>query len=1712
MLVKAGARASAGGNTTVQALEQSVEIPGMFNFFRVGDTRINLVDNERFEPEQVLTVTLSTPVDETELRKNFAVYLLPKEGPKGEKSTRHRGKVIPPRWSGPGQVDASVLAASEKLPVALIPNELDASDTYNFKFSADVGRQIYFTLNKGTKSAGAYLLAQPYLNVLDVPPYQQSVKIMHQGAILSLAGERKLSIMARSTPAIKFEIGRVIPGQMNHLVMRMANFQNPALQDYTFNEDAIVERFTATRGLASDEVTGGSGAKTQYTSIDFGRYLNEGESASNKRGLFLLKVRGWDPEEKRETGSQDARFILVTDLGFMVKKLADRSQVVFVQSIKGGTPVAGARVEIIGRNGLPVVTATTDASGTADIPDLKDFTAEKEPVGYVVRHGNDLSFMPYRSFDRTLNYSRFDTGGVEIDATEEKLTAYLFSERGIYRPGDEFHVGMIVRGQDWQTPLDGVPVEAEVTDARGVSIYKEKLKLSREGFLEIAYRTEETSPTGSYTATLYTVKDGLRGGFLGSTTLRVEEFLPDQMKIHAALSSQAAEGWVSPEGIKGLVSLRNLFGTPAESRRVTGSISLSPVFPSFRKWKDYQFHDPLLAKRGFDERLPETETNEKGEAEFDLDLARFEKASYRLTFYSEGFAAAGGRAVSAAAAVSVSPLKHMVGFKPESRLDYLKKDSVSSVQLVAVGPNVEAVELPGVEADLIEIKYVSVLTKQNDGTFKYESVKKEKSVSKQTITLAKGGLKYPLPTKAPGDFAIVLREGGSTELNRIDFHVAGKTNAMQKLEKSAELGLKLSKTDYGQDEEIELEITAPYTGSGLITIEREKVFAHKWFKTTTTSSVQRIRVPRTLEGGGYVNVAFVRGLDSREIFTSPLSYGVAAFSVSRARRTNPVELTVPELIKPGETLKIGYQAKQAGKIAIFAIDEGILQVAAYKTPDPLAHFFKKRALQVETRQLLDLILPEFSVVKAVSATGGDADESALGKNLNPFKRKRDKPVAYWSGIIDADTQPHEITYVVPDYFNGTIRVMAVAVSESAVGVAESKLAVRGDFVITPNVPLLATPGDEIEIGVAVANNVEGSGPSASVKLKLATSEHLEVIDGAERTLTVGEGRESSTHYRVRAKNHLGSANLTFVATSGKTSGRASIDLSLRPSQPYVTLLTSGFVRSGSNDVAASRKMYPNFRTREVAVSLLPLGLSHGLIKFLTEYPYGCTEQLVSKAFPAVVLRNRPEFGFAPDKVEKNLKETIRVLRSRQNADGAFGVWAAESQPSMFYTAYAYHFLTEAKEKGHPVPKELVERVEDYAKALLKKDPAGLWEARFHAYFAYLLARNGILVTNDLAALRKQVEKRFKDAWKTDLTAAYLAATYSLYKQDSEARNLFSGLKMGLPQQVDYEHYYDRFVFDAQYLYLAARHFPAEFREIKGDQIQAIVQPIVEGSYNTISSSYAILALDAYVAQVDQTGMQSLTLTELLAGGKQNVLQIPQTAFPKLALSNEAEKLRLAESGGLNLFYQLTEAGFDLSPPLSEMRKKIEVFREITDENGSQVSKASLGEQYFVHVRVRALERGGVPHAAIVDMLPSGFEVVMERSEAVQLDNRQEGSGAQPQGDEGEGEVMHESEGDEGARNDAFDSLRVSHAGEYATRSPAGRISAEGTSWEPEYVDVREDRVLLFGHVSDSSQEFVYKVRAVNKGSFNIPPIYAESMYDRTVQARGLGGKIGVEGK
>ncbi|HET9448417.1 MAG TPA: hypothetical protein VFO35_19260, partial [Steroidobacteraceae bacterium] len=578
--------------------------------------------------------------------------------------------------------------------------------------------------------------------------------------------------------------------------------------------------------------------------------------------------------------------------------------------------------------------------------------------------------------------------------------------------------------------------------------------------------------------------------------------------------------------------------------------------------------------------------------------------------------------------------------------------------------------------------------------------------------------------------------------------------------------------------------------------------------------------------------------------------------------------------------------------------------------------------------------------------------------------------------------------------------------------------------------------------------------------------------------TIAEGREGSVRFRLRTRDELGPANLTFSARTGTAGASRRIDLSVRPATPYMTKIRAGALPRGQREMAIDRTLYPHYRKLEAGASMLPLQFAHGFVSYLGRYPYSCTEQIVSQAMPAILLKARPEFGYVRKDPGADIVGLVGELRARQGDNGAYKLWPGSDQVVEFVALYAQHFLLEAAERDEPAPGDIIASGNNFLRTIAARDGDNITDERQTAYAIYLLTRQGQRMSTEIAAARKRLEGRYRGQWEQDLTAAWLAASLDLMRQDRDAGQLIGRTRFGLGAHHDT--YNDPMTRDALLLYVIARHFPERLRDVPKETLGILAQRVNDNYYHSLSAGTTLLALDAY-ASATQGAARNLSLAEVLKDKRVRTLDLAEVTFPKTAFSDQATALRFINNSELNAYYTIEESGFDRKPPLEAIRQNFEVLRDYTDANGRPLTSIGMGQQIDVHLKFRAISREYVSSVALVDLLPGGFELVVPSQEAQTPFL----------------EASAESEVGGGYNEES------AYTGWHC------QVCIGGTTARMQYADMREDRVVFYVEASKDMSEIVYRIKATNVGDYVIPPAYGEAMYERNVVGRSAAGKMRV---
>ena len=1643
----------AAGNGATQKLTAHTTVESADILFKVASIATTAADDTNGNARQLVLVDMTAAAqNKTNWAKYVEIYLLPEFKDDDEKSdnrTHH--------WAA-DEITDDVLRGAEKMTTTRA-DFVTPAGVYQYAFPYAVSdtrdRFIYIRVLAGLKSESGFTVKNVASRVMTVPYPPRTVQIAGSGALLSLGGDKKLAIMARGgVTAAYVNLYKIKSSEINHLISQTYNIfsENIEFKSWSFGTDDMSIVFNKKIPFADASMT-----RTNYASVNLGDYLDR---TQDKTGIFVIQTGA----DENAADVSDRRLILLTDLGIIRKLSTSDASALFVVQLSDGAPAADVEISILGRNGNAVWAGRTDENGRADLPVLSwdEYRGAREPVAIVARRGTDVSFIPYNATAPTVDYSKFDVDGV-YSYGNAPLNAFIFTDRGIYRTGENMVIGGIVKNKSFKS-LAGIPVRLEIRDPRGRDAYAKTFSAAHDGMFDIKYDIPATAPTGEYQIHLYSL-DARNNidSTLGGTTFRVADFVPDNLKITATIVDASDNGWISPDNMRANVSLRNLFGTPATDKRISVHASLRPTNFTFPGYTDYKFTTNFVSGTGLSDRtardaqtftidLPDVRTDDNGAASFDIAFNdTIPMGTYTLAITAQGFEGDSGRSVRAAATTRVSGAKYLVGYRATGDLAYISRGAARNVHLVALDHTGTPAAATGLRMRLVRRENLTSLVKDYSGYYKYQTVTRDKIINQSPIDIPVTGRTLRLDTDAPGTYFVQILDVADKTLANIEYFVAGNQNTEMKSDTNAELKVKLSATEYKPGEKIAVSITAPYAGTGLVTIERDRVYAYKWFHADTTTSVQHITVPDDFFGTGYVNVSFVRSITSHDIFTNPYAYAVAPFSVNLDERRINVKLDVPDVVRDHK-LNIKYTTNSDARMMIFAVNTGILQVAKYTVPQPLKYFFQKSALQVTTYQTLSLLLPEYKILREFAKTGGgDVGPDAMEQILNnPFARRALPPVAFYSGIIDVTANtPGEIKFNLPEYFNGAVRVFAVATNTTAMGSADTTVTVQSPVVISMSAPTVVAPGDKFNISGVISNLTDGTGADAIAHISARASDNLKLGNATEK-IAIPENTERLFVINVLAGDKLGNAQITLnaeIMADGAFKSRASAtsDISIRPTTAFRTTARTGIISDTTTRIRTKpTPMFPDNASRELVISGNASVLMRPLVLYLENYDFPCTEQIVSAAIPYVIAPNDAILGTRYSNSRTHIDDTIRTLQSRQAADGSFELWpntasvdvaiarnTADDAMVAETTAYVAQFLTIARAAGFTVPRDMHERAIDFLRDYAGGTITDTASARAVAHAIFVITQNNFVTTNYINLFQEYADKNIKN-WQRDLMGTYIAAAYKIMHQDAQADALVAKYRTS---DDDFEYagmFTNNVANDAMHNYIVRNYFATT-----PDMTKSMQKYLDGGNYDSFTAAAMIMGLHGMTS--DGT-IANITVS---ADGEKLSGTVADSAL-RITVPQNAARIEIkcpACTDTAAPYYSLIARGYPITDV--DASNGMTVSREYLDSAGNRITSAKIGDVVTVRVFARARGTDIVPNVAITDLLPGGFVV--------------------------DGDV----------------------------------------NGDANFTQVRDDRVVIFADVSRSGELFEYTAQLTTSGEFSVPPIHAESMYNPGINATGDMSKFTV---
>ncbi|SEP98831.1 hypothetical protein SAMN05428969_1426 [Devosia sp. YR412] len=1331
---------------------------------------------------------------------------------------------------------------------------------------------------------------------------------------------------------------------------------------------------------------------------------------------------------------QATQWFIVTDLGLTTIE-GDDGVHAFVRGLSDAQPIADATVRLVAVNNEVLGEATTDADGRAVFaPGLARGTGGRAPQLLVA----ETTDGDYAFLDLTRPAFDLTDRGVEGRPSPGPLDVFATTERGVYRPGEVVYLTALLRDER-ANAVTGLPLTLEVERPDGVVATREVLKDEGAGGYFAALPMVSEAMRGSWTARLYADP---KAEALSSTTFLVEDFEPERLAFEVTAADAPFEAGATSEID---VAAKYLYGATAPGLNIEADAIISPTttLADFPGYTFGRLDDTIETTR---EPLGVVgTTDESGNAVAEVTLPETQVTTRPLTAQLLlRLVDSNGRSIERSISRPVLADGNRIGIKPSfSDATGLAEGSEARFDIIAVSPEGEAVATSGLDWSISRVE-TNYQWYRNGSAWQWEAITTTREVATGTAETPDGG---PASIGANVDWGLYRVEVNGDDTSASYEFYAGYYYADAGSDTPDTLQVALDKPAYKVGDTANLKLDPQFAGTALIMVVDNRVIAMQAVDVPEGGTTVPLDVTAEWGPGAYVTAILYRPSDAAEKRMPSRALGLAFADVDPGDRQLDVTLDTPSETLPRQsfttTVDLGnLAAGETAYVAVAAVDLGILNLTNFKVPDPDGWYFGQRQLGMDVRDLYGSLIDPTQGLAGAMRSGGDGGSSRTGT-----PPATSVLVALHSGIVQVDAEGKAtVTFDMPD-FSGTVRVMAMAWSETSVGHASADVIVRDPVVVTLSPPRFMRVGDESRLLVEIDNI---SGAAGSYGVALSTGEGIATPSGSN-DVTLAQGERTSLDLKLNGMQ-IGDwpVVLNITAPDGTTQTKELL-LGVRPISAPVTQSRLLPIKAGDS-VTVGNEFFDSYlaNTGKMTLAIGPLARLDvpGLLLSLDRYPYGCAEQLSSRALPLLYLNDVAKLiGLGG---EEELKDTVTLaiadILSKQTSGGGFGLWGPFDGGDLWLDGFVTDFLLRAKAAGYAVPEQAMTMALDNLSNQLS------YAADFDnggediAYALYDLARAGRVSMGDL---RYYHEARLS-AFGSPLAKAQLGAALALYGDPGRANSAFAAAldALGQPDSNRYRGDYGTRLRDtAGVLALAAEFKPASV------DLTALANQLAKlrdrADYtSTQEDSWTLLAAAALGASSTDG---SITLNgEALTG--QVYRSIDEADFAPLDIAN---------TGSAGTEAKVTVTGYPEVAP-EESSNGFILSREYFLPDGTPVDPTdgtlAQNDRLVVLLTVSPQQLGSGQYM-VADPLPAGFEIENPDLSA--------GGGV----------------------------------------SDFGWLTLDTAT----HVESRTDQyVAAFRYYSDSgSFQTAYLVRAVSPGTFVLPGATVEDMYRPEYRANTAAGSIEV---
>jgi hypothetical protein len=1491
------------------------------------------------------------------------------------------------------------------------------------------GEHYAITLRQGLPSAVEEDLPRDYEYRFYVRDRAPAVRFAGRSYVLPRTGQNGIPVITVNTTSVELTLYRI---------------GDRSLIDNVLDSDFLAQ----IDGYAARDIANARGALVWEGSLETQTPLNEeittafpvAEALTElSPGLYVMTARPGakvPPDDYQNVATQ---WFVVSDLGLATLDGKDGLHVL-VRSIATAEAMDGVEVRLIARNNEVLATATTAGGAVRFEPGLMRGAGGLEPALVVARSGSsDYSFLD-------LTQPAFDLTDRGVSGREPPgvVDAFVYAERGVYRRGETVHATVLLRDAKAQA-MTGVPVTVVVERSDGVEYSRSVLDDQGAGGMSLDIPINAAASGGTWRIRAYTDPEADQ---VGETSFLVEDYIPDRIEFDL---KPAVEKASAAEGARFTVDGRYLFGAPAAGLDLEATISVGVDLAPFAQWQGYSFgltDERVDTVQTTAEGLPQTDIN--GHAEFGLRLPELPSTTRPLRAdVAVRLREPGGRAVENRASLPVAAEQPLFGIKPAFDSGGAPEGEPAEFDAIALDAAGAPIAVKGADWTLkrltVDYQWFNV-----DGEWRYESVTHAAKIAGGKLDIESGKPARLSKTLSWGIYRLEIGADGMSPAS-VDFSAGYYYNASAKADTPDSLGVALDRTDVRPGETLNVKIDSRFAGKAVVQVVGDRLLASQAIEVPEGGATVPVTVGGEWGTGAYVVATLIRPMDVVAKRMPARAIGVAWFGIDREARTLGVTLATPDMMRPRQALAVpvkvgGLAPGEEAYVTVAAVDVGILNLTRYQPPSPETYYYEQKRLSADLRDLYGVLIDGMQGAKGRIRSGGDAAEAFTAPPPTQ------PPLSLFSGIVKvAGDGTANVAFDIPA-FNGTVRVMAVAWSAGKVGHAATDVIARDPVVMAGTLPRFLAVGDQSRLRLDIINT---EAPAGDYSLEVSVEGPIGAPSAAlSQKVTLGAAGGKIAALVPISATGPGEANLTAkLVGPGDVAVEQTYALNIVPANPLVTRRTTFELAANGGAVTLSRdllaEMVPG--TSAVSLSVSPLAEldAAGLIRDLDRYPYGCSEQTVSRALPLLYLS---ELGAGEGVLDSDLAQRMEVavarLLNRQSANGSFGVWTAgDSGDNLWISAFVTDFLLRAREKGYAVPEAQLTDAVDYLRNTVGNAPdIADGGGQDVAYALYVLARAGRAPVGDLKYLADTKIGSFGSA----MAKAQVAAALAMLGDSARAEAAFAAAvdSLGEDGQDEVRRYrsdYGSVLRDASAILALATDAKADPRIVKA-ALTTVASERGKWSYaSTQEMAWMVLAARAAAAQA--------RTIRLDAGGT------PETgAFYKLFADGEfTGDYRLANQGKEPLRAVVAVSGSPLTPEPAASNG-ITVARSYYTPDGQPVDPAAVKQNTRLVVVLDVNVPTGEPNGTflLTDRLPAGLEI---------------------------------------------ENPSLVYSG-----STASLAWLQETGYAS-YTEFRDDRfVASFGQ---APLRVAYMVRAVAPGSYAHPGAFVEDMYRPEINARTASGVVTV---